>query len=68
MLQTIIGAGGAIGTPLARELKKYSEHIRLVSRNPGKVNPDDELFQADVNFPGEVEKATAGSEVVYVTI
>jgi nucleoside-diphosphate-sugar epimerase len=67
-MQTIIGAGGAIGIPLAGKLKKYTQRIRLVSRNPKKVNADDELYKADVNVPGEIEKAIAGSEVVYVTI
>ena len=41
MMQTILGSGGAIGIPLARELKKYTNEIRLISRNPQKVNPAD---------------------------
>jgi nucleoside-diphosphate-sugar epimerase len=68
MLQTILGSGGGIGTPLARELKNYSERIRLVSRNPKKVNENDELFPADVNDLSQVDKAVEGSDVVYVTI
>jgi nucleoside-diphosphate-sugar epimerase len=68
MLQTILGSGGGIGTPLAKELKNYSERIRLVSRNPKKVNENDELFPADVNDLSQVGKAIAGSDVVYVTI
>jgi len=68
MLQTILGSGGGIGVPLARELKNYTDRIRLVSRNPRKVNETDELFPADVNDLGQVEKAIAGSDVVYVTI
>lgn len=67
-MQTIIGSGGTIGTPLALELKKYTEHIRLVSRNPKKVNDTDELYPADMNDPGQLDKAIAGSEVVYVVI
>jgi len=68
MIQTILGAGGAIGTPLARELRNYTENIRLVGRNPKKVNETDELFAVDVNDISQVDKAIAGSEVVYVTI
>ena len=68
MLQTILGSGGGIGVPLARELKNYTDRIRLVSRNPRKVNETDELFPADVSDPGQVEKAIAGSDIVYVTI
>ena len=68
MLQTILGSGGGIGTPLARELKNYNTQIRLVSRNPKKVNETDALFQADLTDPDQVGKAIDGSEVVYVTV
>ena len=68
MVQTILGSGGSIGIPLARELKNYTDQIRLVSRNPKKVNDTDELFPADVNDLSQVDKAISGSEVVYVTI
>jgi nucleoside-diphosphate-sugar epimerase len=67
-MQTIIGSGGAIGLPLAKELKKYTEKIRLVSRNPRKVNETDELYPVDATNPEQLSKAIAGSEVVYVTI
>lgn len=67
-MQTILGSGGAIGTPLAKELKKYTNDIRLVSRNPKKVNDSDELFPVDVTDLSQVNKAIAGSEVVYVVI
>jgi nucleoside-diphosphate-sugar epimerase len=68
MVQTILGSGGGIGFPLAKELKNYTSQIRLVSRNPKKVNETDELFPADLNDLSQVDKAIAGSEVVYVTI
>lgn len=68
MKQTILGAGGAIGIELAKALKKYTTDIRLVSRNPKKINPDDELFQADLTSREEVFRAISGSEIVYVTI
>lgn len=67
-MQTILGSGGAIGVELAKALPKYTDKIRLVSRNPKKVNPDDELLAADLLQPGEVKKAVKGSSVVYVTI
>jgi nucleoside-diphosphate-sugar epimerase len=67
-MQTIIGAGGAIGTPLAQELPKYTNKIRLVSRNPKKVNESDELFPADVTNAAQIDKAVEGSEVVYITV
>lgn len=67
-MQTILGAGGAIGIPLAEELKNHTDHIRLVSRNPKPVNPDDELFPANLKDFSNVDAAIAGSDVVYVTI
>ncbi|WP_319480457.1 NAD-dependent epimerase/dehydratase family protein [uncultured Draconibacterium sp.] len=66
--QTILGAGGAIGVELAKALPKYTDKIRLVSRNPQKVNEKDELMKADLLNPKEVDKAINGSSVVYVTI
>lgn len=67
-MQTILGSGGAIGTPLAKELKKYTNNIRLVSRNPKKINETDELFPVDVTDLTTIKKAIAGSEIVYVVI
>lgn len=68
MRQTILGSGGAIGIPLARELKKYTSDIRLVSRNPIQVNETDDLFPLDVSDLSKIPDAVKGSEVVYVTI
>lgn len=67
-MQTILGANGTIGSELAKELTAYTKHIRLVSRNPKKVNPTDELFPADLSYGELVEKAIAGSEVVYLLV
>ena len=67
-MQTILGSGGAIGIPLAKELGKFTNHIRLVSRNPKKVNETDELFPIDGKDLSQIDKAIAGSEVVYVVI
>ena len=67
-MQTIIGSGGTIGIPLAKELIKFTRDIRLVSRHPKKINDSDKLFPLDVQNFDQVGKAVAGSEVVYVTI
>lgn len=67
-MQTILGAGGAIGKPLAKELKKYTNHVRLVARNPQKVNADDELVSADLLNANQVNNAVKGSKVVYLTV
>jgi len=67
-MQTILGAGGAIGVELAKALIQYTDLIRLVSRNPVRVNPSDELFQADLTNKEEVRQAVKGSSVVYLTV
>lgn len=67
-LQTILGAGGAIGRELAKSLTLYTTNIRLVSRNPSRVNPTDELVKADLTQKEEVLKAVKGSTVVYLTV
>jgi len=67
-MQTILGAGGDISISLARELKQYTNRIRLVSRNPERVNANDELMALDLSVRKNVLKAIEGSEVVYLTV
>ncbi len=67
-MQTIIGAGGAIGVELAKALTAFTKDIRLVGRNPRKVNETDALCPADVLDPAALKGAIRGSETVYVTV
>ncbi len=67
-MQTILGSGGAIGVELTKALTKYTDKIRLVSRNPEKVNESDELFKADLLNSTEVKNAVKGADVVYATV
>lgn len=67
-MQTILGANGTIGLLLAKELPAYTDKIRLVSRNPRKVNETDELFPADLSDTSLVEKAVEGSDIVYLLV
>jgi nucleoside-diphosphate-sugar epimerase len=67
-MQTILGSGGAIGIELAKSLKEFTNEIRLVSRNPKKVNDTDELMSADLLNATNVQKAVQDSSVVYVTV
>ena len=67
-MQTILGANGTIGSVLAKELTTYTDKIRLVSRNPRKVNESDELFPADLSYPAIVDEAVEGSDVVYIVV
>ncbi|HPD52449.1 MAG TPA: NAD-dependent dehydratase, partial [Bacteroidia bacterium] len=60
MYHTILGSGGAIGTPLARELRAYTHSIRLVSRHPRAVSSGDELFAHDAGDLAGLDKAIAG--------
>jgi len=67
-MQVILGAGGAIGKDLAKELKNYTPKVRLVSRNPQKINENDELFPGDLTDEQFVEKAVNGADVAYLTV
>ena len=68
-MQTILGANGQIAIELAKELKKkYTSNIRLVSRNPKKVNETDVLFSANLLDKQKTEEAVKGSEIAYLTV
>ena len=67
MLHTILGARGAIGNCLARELINGRENVRLVSRTKFEVGPINS-FQADLlSLPDTIE-ALKGSEVAYLCV
>ncbi len=67
-MQTILGACGAVGDALAKELLEYTSEVRLVSRNPKKVNPKDVIFSADLKDEESVFQAVEGSDIVYLTV
>ncbi len=67
-MQTILGANGQIAVELARELnREHTSDLRLVSRNPRKVNPSDTLARADLLDAQQTAAAVKGSDVVYFT-
>jgi nucleoside-diphosphate-sugar epimerase len=67
-MQTILGANGQIAVELARELhRNHTRDIRLVSRNPRKVNDTDAVVAADLLDARQTAKAVEGSEIVYFT-
>lgn len=66
-MQTILGSSGVIGKELAKTLPQYTNKIRLVSRNPKKVNDEDELVSANLLNSKDVLRAVEGSGVVYLT-
>ena len=67
-MQVILGSGGAIGTELVLALPQYTSDIRLVSRNPKKVNDTDELFAGDLTNAARVQEAVQGADVAYLTV
>lgn len=67
-MQTILGAGGDISKLLAKELKNYTDKVRLVARNPRQVNGDDELFTANLLDAEQVNSAVKGSDIAYLTV
>ncbi len=68
-MQTILGANGIIGEGLAKELfLNYTKGIRIVGRNPSKINETDQLLKADLLNLEQTKKAVEGSEIVYLTV
>jgi nucleoside-diphosphate-sugar epimerase len=67
-MHTILGAGGAIGSELVRELLQAGKQVRLVGRNPGQIPGVAETVSADISDPEQTIRAVSGSTVVYVLI
>jgi nucleoside-diphosphate-sugar epimerase len=68
-MQTILGANGQIAEELAKELhRNYTTDIRLISRNPKKINDTDQLFSANLLDAQATDKAVAGSDIAYLTV
>lgn len=64
---TIIGAGGAIGTPLAQMLIEQKQSVRLLSRS-GRAYAGAETRPTDVfNLP-DLTEAVRGSKVAYLLV
>lgn len=67
-MQTILGATGQIAVELARELhRNYTTDLRLVSRNPRKINETDTVVPANLLDAKQTEDAVKGSSIVYFT-
>ncbi len=67
-MHTILGATGISGIELARHLPEYTQNIRIVSRNPRRINDTDQTFAADLLDQEQTLKAVEGSEVAYLTV
>lgn len=66
-LHTILGANGTIAAELIPVLQSNTQQIRLVSRNPKKVNGA-EIIQADMLNRDQVFQAVKGSDFVYLLV
>jgi nucleoside-diphosphate-sugar epimerase len=67
-MQTILGAGGAIGTELVRELLKEGKQVRLVGRNPRLIQGVTEALAADLSNLEQTIRAVSGSATVYLLV
>jgi nucleoside-diphosphate-sugar epimerase len=67
-MQTILGAGGAIGTELVRELSQAGKEVRLVGRNPRLVQGATEALAADLSDLEQTVRAVSGSDVVHLLV
>ncbi len=65
---TILGAGGAIGNELVKELAPRNEAIRLVSRNPTLIPGAAEAIAADLSNRDDTLKVVSGSRIVFLVI
>lgn len=65
---TILGAGGAIGSELVKQLARGNARVRLVGRDPKPFGAATETLAADISGLDQTVRAVAGSEVVYLLV
>ncbi len=68
LMHTILGAGGAIGDELGKELARRGERVRLVGRHPKKARGAAEVVAADLSDLQQTIDAVSGSEVAYLVV
>ncbi len=68
-MQTILGANGQIAEELAKELhNSFTTNIRLVSRNPKRINESDQLLPANLLDAQATDRPLEGSDIAYLTV
>ena len=67
-MHTILGAGGAIGTELVRELGRRRQPVRVVGRNPKRVPDAAEVVSADISDLEQTIRAVSGSTIVHLLV
>ena len=67
-MNTILGAGGAIGNELVKLLAAKNQPFRLVGRNPQATPGATETRAADLTDKDQTIRAVAGSSIVHLLI
>jgi nucleoside-diphosphate-sugar epimerase len=67
-MDTILGAGGAVGAELVKELARAGRPVRLVGRKPACTGEATEIFAADLSDRDKTIEAVSGSLVVYLLV
>lgn len=67
-MHTILGAGGAVGTQLLRELAGAGEAVRLVGRTPRPAPGASQTVAADLADLAQTVQAVAGSRIAYLVV
>ena len=67
-MNTILGAGGAIGNELVKFLAARNQPFRLVGRNPQPIPGATETLAADLTNKDQTVRAVAGSNVVHLLV
>jgi nucleoside-diphosphate-sugar epimerase len=67
-MHTILGAGGAIGAELVKELARTRQAVRLVGRSPKLVQGATEVVSADISNLDQTISAVSGSTVVHLLV
>ncbi len=57
---TILGAGGAVGSELVKQLARTNARVRLVGRNPKLAAAAAEMVTADVSDLDQTVRAVSG--------
>jgi nucleoside-diphosphate-sugar epimerase len=65
-MHTILGAGGATGNELGKELIRKGERVRFVGRNPKTASATAEVVAADLSNLQQTVDAVSGSAVAYL--
>ena len=67
-MQVILGSGGVIADGLEEALSRYTDELRLVSRNPRMRRPENQICAADLTDAAQTARAVDGAEVAYLTV